>query len=244
VAGDESLPEGLRAEATVGLTGEATTQRELLLKLAIGSSRILREEALRSLRGTKLSADELRRLETVNKPGAPEGELVARLAATEPGPLSANSKDPEHWLALLDGTGDAVAGERIFFHAQAAGCNRCHQAEGRGARIGPDLTYTPATLDRRRLVESIVLPSKEIAPQFVAWSIVKTDGTVFTGVLVGESVTGEQTYADAKGNYVVVKPAEIDEREPQKISIMPEGLLDRLTAQELRDLFAYLARKK
>ena len=45
-------------------------------------------------------------------------------------------------------------------------------------------------IDRRRLVQSILQPSQEIAPQFVAWSVARTDGTVFTGVLVGESPEG------------------------------------------------------
>ena len=45
-------------------------------------------------------------------------------------------------------------------------------------------------MDRRRLVQSILQPSLEIAPQFVAWSVARTDGTVFTGVLVGETVDG------------------------------------------------------
>src|SRR6202020_1337114 len=88
------------------------------------------------------------------------------------------------WLGLLEGPADPAAGERGFFHSKGPGCFRCHQVNGRGGRVGPDLSSLAAGMDRRRLVESILSPSKEIAPQFVAWSVARTDGTVFTGILL------------------------------------------------------------
>ena len=136
--------------------------------------------------------------------------------------------------------GDAGAGERIFFHARSAGCSRCHQIAGRGARVGPELTATAGTLSRERLIESIVRPSKEIAPHFSSWTIVTTAGKALVGMLVKEEATGEQTYADQKGELFRFKPGEIESRQAQAVSIMPDGLPQLLTVQEFRDLLAFM----
>ena len=108
--------------------------------------------------------------------------------------------DLDAWLKKLEGDADAAAGERVFYHPRGPGCYRCHQVDGRGGRAGPDLSRLAKGMDRRRLVQSILQPSLEIAPQFVAWSVARTDGTVFTGVLVGESSEGKLTFADGEGN--------------------------------------------
>jgi putative heme-binding domain-containing protein len=111
--------------------------------------------------------------------------------------------------------------------------------DGRGGRTGPDLSTTGAALNHERLVESIVDPNKEVAPQFTAWTVALKDGRVVTGTLLQESEDG-LTFGDAEGKLVTVKPSEVEERRPQRTSVMPEGLLRQMTAQEFRDLVAYL----
>jgi putative heme-binding domain-containing protein len=155
----------------------------------------------------------------------------------KPGP---GSTDVEGWRQLADEGGDAAAGERIFFHPRSAGCSRCHQVDGRGGRIGPELSTTAPQLDGRKLIEAILEPSKEIAPRYVPWTIVTTEGMVLSGMLVSEAVNGEQTYADAEGRLFVLRPEQIDRREPHRKSIMPDKLVERLTVQEFRDLLAFL----
>ncbi len=111
---------------------------------------------------------------------------------------------------------------------------------GRGGRIGPDLTTTTRTLTRERLVDSILRPSKEIAPMFVPWTIVTEDGRALAGMLVSQAVNGELTYANDKGELFRLKPSEIESRHPSAKSIMPDGLSNTLTVQEFRDLLAFL----
>ena len=149
-------------------------------------------------------------------------------------------QDLDAWLKKLEGEADAEAGERVFFHPKGPGCYRCHQVDGRGGRVGPDLSRLAKGMDRRRLVQSILQPSLEIAPQFVAWSVARTDGTVFTGVLVGESPDGKLCFADSDGTPIEVKPSDIEERKPQPTSIMPDNVAQTLTPQEFRDLVAFL----
>jgi len=144
---------------------------------------------------------------------------------------------------FVQGEGDPAAGERIFFHSRAAGCYRCHQVDGRGGRIGPELSTAARQLDRAKLIEAIVAPSKEIAPRFVPWTIVTAEGKVLTGMLVSEAVSGEQSYADAEGRLFVLRPEQIDQRAPHDKSIMPDNMARQLTAGEFRDLLAYLQGK-
>jgi hypothetical protein len=59
-------------------------------------------------------------------------------------------------------------------------------------------------------------------------------------MLVHEEATGEQTYADQKGERFQLKPHEIETRKAQGTSIMPDGLPQLLTVQEFRDLLAFL----
>jgi putative heme-binding domain-containing protein len=132
----------------------------------------------------------------------------------------------------------------VFFHAKGPGCFRCHQINGRGSRAGPDLSTLASGLDRRRLVESIVAPSKEIAPQFVTWNVARTDGTVFTGILLEQSPEGAQVFADSTGRLIEVKADELSERKPLTISIMPEKLAQAMTVQDFRDLLAFLLRNR
>ena len=147
-------------------------------------------------------------------------------------------------LVFLEGPADPSAGERVFFHSKGPGCYRCHQVDGRGGRAGPDLSTLAAGMDRRRLVESILTPSKEIAPQFVTWSVARTDGTVFTGILLEQSPEGSLVFADSQGRLTTVKADEIAERKPQTTSIMPDNLAQTMTLQEFRDLLAFLWRRK
>ena len=100
--------------------------------------------------------------------------------------------------------------------------------------------YNSRSLGKRKLVESIVDPSKEIAPRFVPWSIVMKDCRTLTGLLVTDEAGDLETYSDNAGKLFTMNPAEIAERNPAAVSIMPEGLADSLTIQECRDLLAYL----
>src|SRR5262249_20794240 len=149
-----------------------------LIDLASGEDRPLAAEALRSLRGAKLGSDAVAKLQLINKKNPGFAELILRVVYGEGGPpqqiqipTGSDSAIVDQWLARLEGPADAAAGERIFFSARAGTCFNCHQVEGRGAPIGPDLTVTGQKLERRRLVESILFPSKEIAPQFVTYVI-------------------------------------------------------------------------
>jgi putative heme-binding domain-containing protein len=98
-------------------------------------------------------------------------------------------------------------------------------------------------MNRLQLMQSILDPSGEIAPQFVAWTMETRDGKTVTGMIVHEN-EGKTVLGNAEGETVELKTAEIVERVPQKTSVMPEKLFERMTVQELRDVLAFLEGKK
>ncbi|HVJ86092.1 MAG TPA: HEAT repeat domain-containing protein, partial [Caulifigura sp.] len=130
-------------------------------------------------------------------------------------------------------------GRFVFFHPSGPGCYRCHTIDGRGGKVGPDLSKVGATFTREKLIDSILEPSKEVSPQFTNWQMVHTDGRVFTGMIVHEN-EGKTILGGSDGKTVELKTAEIEERQPVKTSVMPEKLVDRMTVREWRDLLAFL----
>jgi putative heme-binding domain-containing protein len=243
---DTHAPADLRAEAILGLAENAATNQQRLLALAQSSEPAIRREAIRSLRGTPLADAQRAQVDAATQGDEASVALAQQLGPDSPDGQSGSTEerptrtDLDAWLARLEGPADPAAGARVFFQPKGPGCYRCHRIDGRGGRAGPELSTIAPTLDRRRLIQSILEPSREVAPQYVSWSVARADGTIFTGILLDESPAGELTFADPEGRLTVVKASEIDERKPLSQSIMPDGLERILTVQELRDLLAYL----
>jgi len=238
LAQDEHADISLRAEAVAGLAPSNPPSRRLLLELARHRSPTLRSEALRTLQLANLTAEERRWLDGVAATPA-EQELLGRLLHPGQQPPRPPKNDLAAWLTLLEGEADPAAGERIFFHPQGPRCYRCHELDGRGGAAGPELSLV-RTLPRARLLESLLAPSKEVAPHFVPWQLVMHDGRVLLGLLVRDLVSGEQVYMAPSGETFVVHPLDIESRTPHAGSIMPDNLVEQLTLQELRDLIARL----
>jgi putative heme-binding domain-containing protein len=146
----------------------------------------------------------------------------------------------EGWRTkLLELSGAALRGRRVFFHPNGPGCYKCHTVNGRGGRVGPDLSSIGRSMSREKLIDSVLEPSKEVAPQFTTWSMVDKEGVVHTGMIVHEN-EGRTILGDAEGKTVELPTIDIEQRTPQRTSVMPEKLQDRMTLQEFRDLLAFL----
>ena len=113
---------------------------------------------------------------------------------------------------------------------------------GRGGIVGPDLSTIGHVLNRDKLVESILDPSREIAPMFVHWKVRTKKGDIVDGRILDEdpSPTGMILLIDAQGKQTKVENKDIDERQASRVSIMPDKLVDRLTRQDFRDLIEFL----
>ncbi len=141
---------------------------------------------------------------------------------------------------LLSG-GDRVRGERLFF--EKAQCTVCHRVWENGGKVGPDLTRIGAIRAGRDLIESIVIPSATIAQGYETLIVTTKDGESHTGVRVGKA-EDPLVLRDASGAEITVHGRQIERIERSKLSLMPEGLLNSLTRDEVRDLLAYLQRLK
>ncbi|HEV3143128.1 MAG TPA: PVC-type heme-binding CxxCH protein, partial [Gemmataceae bacterium] len=169
-----------------------------------------------------------------------EGEVRRSLGESRTEPRHS----PEEWRKLLADKGDAAAGERVFFHPNGPGCYKCHKIDGRGAGIGPDLSRIASSMSRDKIIESILEPSKEIAPAFTTWRILTRDGKERTGMIVGEDAFSFVTVADSQGKLEKIHRREIEDRTALPKSIMPENLPEMMTKQDFRDLLAFLLERK
>jgi hypothetical protein len=241
-ARDEKLGDAVRAQAILGLADRSQDVIDDLLRFAEREKAALRDEALRDLVDTKLTPAQRERLEMVAK-NKPDAELLVARPLGRPFTKDRpRVEDTAAWLKHLDGPADAAAGRRIFANPRLGYCSRCHRVEGRGVVLGPDLS-TVGRNERRWIVESILQPSAVVAPHYTAWRIETKDGKVRTGMLAG-TYLDDYTYLDEKGNIFKVNTRDMVEARPLATSIMPAGLVDRLTDQELRDLLAYLQARK
>jgi putative heme-binding domain-containing protein len=144
--------------------------------------------------------------------------------------------DPATILPL---SGDAVRGRKLFHEAAGVQCRNCHIVGDAGREIGPPLTAIGGKLDRAKLLESMLEPSKTIDPKYQSWVVETADGRVVTGLVVSKTEKAV-VLRDAENKMVELPSAEIEQMEPQKVSLMPEHLLRDLTAAEAADLLAYL----
>jgi len=159
------------------------------------------------------------------------------------GRLTKSSEEKEAQIAkvrkLLAGAkGDAKDGREVLKGA----CPACHTLNGEGAKIGPDLTgYERDNLDF--ILPAIVDPSLAIREEYIAFNITTTDAQALTG-LVTELTKTSVTLLDIAGKKTVLSRTNIKDMKASHTSLMPEGQLQGLTAQEAADLVAYLASLK
>lgn len=129
---------------------------------------------------------------------------------------------------------DRYAGEKLF----QKNCGKCHKLFGEGGQIGPDLTAFKRD-DVGRMLVNIVNPSAEIREGFETFLVVTEDGRTVNGFLADQD-NNVIVMRSADGQSITIERDNIDEMLPQKKSLMPEGLFEKLTEKEVRDLFSYL----
>jgi len=169
------------------------------------------------------------------------GPLVQKEAESLYALLNADAaKQKAHLEELLAGLkeGDIRRGQAVFNSTKVA-CSACHAIGYLGGTIGPDLTHIGKIREQRDLLESIVFPSSSFVRSYEPVQITTKKGKVYNG-LVRRETADEVVLATGATEEVRIARQEIDEVEPGKVSIMPAGLEQQLTRQELADLVAFL----
>jgi len=187
-------------------------------------------------------------------PYGPDAPLADQLAAwqtwytnTFPGELPAelpkeslpNKWSYEELASYLESpeakTGSPSRGEKVF---QTAQCVSCHRFDGHGEGIGPDLTTVAQRFQRKEILESIVHPNQVVSDQYAS-QIVIAGGRTYTGI-AARNPDGSMTVLQADMQKIELAAEDIEDVRTSKTSAMPEGLLNKLTLDQVADLFAFL----
>lgn len=139
-------------------------------------------------------------------------------------------------------SGDAARGFQVFRGSKAA-CSACHRIGYVGGLIGPELSRIGATRTRRALLEAIVFPSARLEQSYTPTRVLTVDGQVINGLVARDS-DGSLELITSATQRVTVPHADIEQRLPSPVSIMPAGLEQQLTLDELADLLTLLESAK
>jgi putative membrane-bound dehydrogenase-like protein len=238
------------AKALVSLGGDAADDDWLAALAALKQASYTPEHrALRQTLAALLAAWSGQTIE-IDDPGKAEGKTDIAAAyqpwfdwfsASHPALAarlrSLGTVDASAWqerLAKLDPAAGDIARGQLVFDRKA--CQKCHAGN---SPLGPDLAGAAGRLSTADLLTAIVDPGKDVSPLYQTTQVVTGSGRVVTGLIVYESPdsTLVQTGPD---NTVRVAGDAIVAMRKSRVSLMPAGLLNDATDQELADLLAYL----
>ena len=138
------------------------------------------------------------------------------------------------YQSAIDLIGDPLRGHVVF----ATNCSSCHAFGGEGHAVGPDLTLFRAKSPQDFLV-AILDPSAAVEPRFINYQIETKDRRSLSGVVKAETA-GSLTLVQGDGREENILRSDIAEIRASDLSLMPEGLEQNLSPQDLADLIAYV----
>ena len=149
-------------------------------------------------------------------------------------------KQKAHLEELLSSLpkGDIRHGQAIFNSPKTA-CATCHKIGYVGGLVGPDLTSIGQARTERDLLESIVYPSASFVRSYEPMIVATKSGDEYSGVL-RKDTQDEIVLATGANTEMRIARPDITEMRPGTVSIMPQGLDEQLSRQELSDLLAFL----
>ena len=133
--------------------------------------------------------------------------------------------------------GDWQRGRDVFTGQQAV-CSACHQVRGEGGLIGPDLSNL-VYRDYGSVMKDIVQPSAAINPDRIAYVVALTDGSSANGIVL-EDTAQTLVLGQVAGVNLTIPKDKIAGMKASAVSLMPEGLLQALTPNQIRDLMTFL----
>ena len=159
----------------------------------------------------------------------------------EPRSFVKNWKMDDFSTELKDGINssrDFANGRKM---AGAGSCYVCHRFNGEGGAVGPDLTSAGGKFSAYDLLEAIIHPNKEISDQYGATNFKLKDGSVVSGRIMnlGQDHYQVNTNMMDTSSNTLVDVATLDSIEPSPISMMPQGLVNTMSKDDILDLLAY-----
>ena len=133
--------------------------------------------------------------------------------------------------------GDWQRGRDVFTGQQAV-CSACHQVRGEGGLIGPDLSNL-VYRDYGSVMKDIVQPSAAINPDRIGYVVTLKDGSAASGIVL-EDTAQALVLGQVSGENLTIPKGTIAGMKASAVSLMPEGLLQALTPNQIRDLMTFL----
>jgi putative membrane-bound dehydrogenase-like protein len=259
----ERLIQSVRGKASSNATAEAAVRaigkvkndgKPLIALLSAPDFPLgLRREALRSLARIHNGSREILDLANTGKLPADLKNDATTLVHTDsnrqvrdqaakilPLPKTAGGQSLPPINELMRRHGDPEKGKDVFFKTGTNSCSSCHRVQGRGQWIGPDLSTIGVKYGRDELIRSILSPSDSIGYSYRSVVAALSDGRVITGLLL-EDTAEKLVIKTADGQRISVDRRSIEDRRTSDISLMPEGLAQTMTTQELVNLLSYLS---
>jgi putative heme-binding domain-containing protein len=141
---------------------------------------------------------------------------------------------------LLVMSGDPKRGSTVLsLQGKLGMCYACHLINGTGRDFGPDLSKVGSRLKREQILESLLQPSKVITQGYAAIAAEMKSGGMQSGFIVNEGAH-DITLKTASGQSVTLLKTDIKTQSKLPSSLMPEGQLQSLTAEEAADVLSYL----
>ncbi|MDP1795756.1 MAG: c-type cytochrome [Daejeonella sp.] len=142
-------------------------------------------------------------------------------------------------IELLTLTGNSQTGAEVFKRS----CNVCHQVGKEGYDVGPKLTEIGSKLPKEGLFDAIINPSAGISFGFESWQIELKDGSILMGIISSKTATEiELKFPGGINQKIFTNNIKTIRNMPE--SMMPEGLHEAMTKQELADILQYMATLK
>ena len=240
----------------LGNSGSKEAVRLLLPIVRNESSGLaLRREAVRGLAKTEPGAtalvqiakseqlsDELKTTASLELSKARWENIRSDAAKLLPLPAGQNNQPLPPLAELIRRKGNIENGKRVFDTATVA-CASCHKVKGQGTEVGPDLSEIGAKLAKEALYESIIDPSAGISFGYEAHQVELKSGEEAYGLIVSETAD-ELAIKNNTGVVTRYKKADIKSRQQMKLSIMPAGLVQAMSPDDLVDLIEYLGSLK
>lgn len=132
-----------------------------------------------------------------------------------------------------------ASGKQMF---QVASCISCHKMDGAGNAFGPDLSQLDVKLQAIDILKHVIEPSATINEKYQTYVFELSNGQVLTGMILEETPTSLKIIENplAKAEPLTIEKSQIEDQVKSATSLMPKGLLDKLTRDEVLDLIAYL----
>lgn len=140
-------------------------------------------------------------------------------------------------------SGDPIRGLQLFRSSKTA-CSGCHKLGYVGGEIGPDLTRIGSSRSRPALLEAILFPNARLEQSYQSTKILTHDGQVYNGLITQHLNPTQFVMQLSADKSIVLSTDDVERQEVSEVSIMPSGLAELLTLDELSDLIAILESAK